>query len=289
VLLRTAVAALRAAGHSVSLLAPLASGIALRGGGPAEVDAVLDLDSPAMSPFFADEADPASEAAHAVRAFEAIVAFTSNAELLRALGASGARVIARPPKPPDEGPHAARWLADAVAELGGRPEAAPPLLRATPDETHVVATLRTRLPPRFLAVHPGSGARRKNWPADRFAALVRALSPDRPWLLVVGPAETEVSERLGRLPFAVPVFERGVRIVGGVLGQAGLYVGNDSGVSHLAAAFGAPTLALFGPTDPALWAPVGPRVTVLRSPDGAMTGLPLEDVLAAARKIDRLT
>jgi ADP-heptose:LPS heptosyltransferase len=62
-------------------------------------------------------------------------------------------------------------------------------------------------------------------------------------------------------------------------------VGNDSGISHLAAAWGAPVLALFGPTDPAQWAPVGPRVRVLRAGDGRMESLELEDVVRAAREM----
>ena len=66
-----------------------------------------------------------------------------------------------------------------------------------------------------------------------------------------------------------------------MLSGAGLFVGHDSGVTHLAAAWGAPTLALFGPTDPAVWAPVGPDVRVLRAPDGRMDLLSLEAVLRA--------
>ena len=62
-------------------------------------------------------------------------------------------------------------------------------------------------------------------------------------------------------------------MLGAVLAHAGLYVGNDSGVSHLAAAWGAPALALFGPTDPAQWAPVGPHVKVLRAKDEKMDSL----------------
>ena len=75
------------------------------------------------------------------------------------------------------------------------------------------------------------------------------------------------------------------RVLGAVLADAGLYVGNDSGVSHLAAAWGAPVLALFGPTDPALWAPVGPRVNVLRAKDEKMESLELQDVERAAREM----
>jgi ADP-heptose:LPS heptosyltransferase len=56
-------------------------------------------------------------------------------------------------------------------------------------------------------------------------------------------------------------------------------------VSHLAAAWGAPTLALFGPTDPRQWAPIGPTVTVVRSRDGTMAGLGVEEVVGEAKKI----
>ena len=61
-----------------------------------------------------------------------------------------------------------------------------------------------------------------------------------------------------------------MRTLGAALSRAGLFLGNDSGASHLAAASGAPTLALFGPTDPALWAPVGPSVATLRAPRGVL-------------------
>jgi ADP-heptose:LPS heptosyltransferase len=75
------------------------------------------------------------------------------------------------------------------------------------------------------------------------------------------------------------------RVLGAVLAHAGLYVGNDSGVSHLAAAWGAPVLALFGPTDPAQWAPVGPRVKVLRAKDEKMESLERQDVEREAREM----
>jgi ADP-heptose:LPS heptosyltransferase len=60
-----------------------------------------------------------------------------------------------------------------------------------------------------------------------------------------------------------------------------LFIGHDSGVSHLAASWGAPTLALFGPTDPAVWAPVGPRVRVVRAREGRMDSLTVDAVVGA--------
>ncbi|MBM4300198.1 MAG: glycosyltransferase family 9 protein [Deltaproteobacteria bacterium] len=87
-----------------------------------------------------------------------------------------------------------------------------------------------------------------------------------------------------------------------VLSRCRLYIGNDSGLTHLAAAVGRPdVLALFGPTDPRVWAPLGPRVSILRAPGPQTPGaegrsitgpetrglkaLLLETVLAAAQAL----
>lgn len=278
-------AALKAAGHSVSLLAPSAAASALRGPGPAEVDGVLAWEAASMASLLAGGAELPPDVTGALAPFEAVVAYTGNAVLLRSLGASGARVIAKAPLPPDDGPHSARWLADAVGSLGADPAILPPLLRATAEEEARASAWLERLDPRFLAVHPGSGSPRKNWPRDRYATLVTALWPDRPFLLVEGPADTGAAAALSQLPSVITARELPVRILGAILAHAGLYVGNDSGVSHLAAAFGAPTLALYGPTDPAQWAPVGRRVAVLRSPDGTIGSLALSVVLGAAEHV----
>ncbi|HET6897513.1 MAG TPA: glycosyltransferase family 9 protein, partial [Vicinamibacteria bacterium] len=141
------------------------------------------------------------------------------------------------------------------------------------------------LGPKFVAIHPGSGAPRKNWPAQRFAALAERLAAGQRFLLLEGPADGDSAAPASGLPGAVRARDLPPRVLGAVLARAGLYVGNDSGVSHLAAAWGAPVLALFGPTDPAQWAPVGPRVTVLRARDEKMESLELADVERAAREV----
>jgi ADP-heptose:LPS heptosyltransferase len=69
-----------------------------------------------------------------------------------------------------------------------------------------------------------------------------------------------------------------------LLEQCTLYVGNDSGLSHVAGALGIPTVAVFGPTDPDVWAPLGRAVAAVRAPEG--TGWPTpEAVLEAARHL----
>jgi ADP-heptose:LPS heptosyltransferase len=119
--------------------------------------------------------------------------------------------------------------------------------------------------PAFL--HPGAGASWKRWPAQNFALLAAALL-ERGYdpVLIEGPADrdavAQVQERVTR---CLPVVrERSVRELAALLSQEALFVGNDSGVTHLAAAAGALTLALFGPTDPASWRPLG-DVRVLRA------------------------
>jgi heptosyltransferase III len=107
----------------------------------------------------------------------------------------------------------------------------------------------------FAAIQPFSGSARKNWPLDKFRELARQLEAEIPVRWCVGPED--------------PPLEGGVRIddlyeLAGWLARAQLYVGNDSGITHLAAAVGTPVLALFGPTDPAVWAPRGAHVTVGR-------------------------
>lgn len=116
----------------------------------------------------------------------------------------------------------------------------------------------------FIVLHPGSGSLRKNWPAPAFHELARILETRTGCRIVslLGPAEEEQSG-FAEWPGSVL---RGLSLgeVAGVLAAAQVYVGNDSGITHFAAAVGVPTVALFGPTDPALWAPRGRHVRLLR-------------------------
>src|SRR5262249_20068677 len=160
----------------------------------------------------------------------------------------------------------------------------PPTHRATEAERAAARPWRERLGERFVAVHPGSGSPAKNWPARRFADLAAALGGGRPWLLVEGPADEEAATIVRRVPGAVVARGLAPRVLGAVLAAADLYGGNDSGVTHLAAAWGAPTLALFGPTDPDVWSPLGERVQIVRATDGVLESLGVDEVLGAARR-----
>jgi ADP-heptose:LPS heptosyltransferase len=107
----------------------------------------------------------------------------------------------------------------------------------------------------FAVIHPFSGSPRKNWPLEKYRALASKLERVMPVRWCAGPED--------------PPLENAVHIddlydLACWLARARLYIGNDSGVTHLAAAVGTPVLALFGPTDPGVWAPRGPNVRVAR-------------------------
>lgn len=138
-------------------------------------------------------------------------------------------------------------------------------------------------------VHPGSGGEAKCWPRERYERLIeRLVEQGQSVAPLLG--ETEVDRWPGDV---VARWEEvyGARVFGSLdglyeaLSSAGAYVGNDSGPTHLAAQMGLPTVALFGPTAPEVWRPVGPGVTVL-APDtpGGMDWLGVDAVLDAVRK-----
>jgi len=114
----------------------------------------------------------------------------------------------------------------------------------------------------FLLILPGSGSPAKNWPAEHFAALAAILSSQGPSMVLIGPAEAAMAPffREHRLPVAQAL---DLGTVAGLACLAKGFVGNDSGVAHLAAAAGAAGVAIFGPSDPAQWCPLG-RVEVIR-------------------------
>ncbi len=115
-------------------------------------------------------------------------------------------------------------------------------------------------------IHPGSGSRRKCVNPKVLALATEQFQREgmRAFILE-GPADRESVAGLSNLVPTVPVIAGGdLSIVACLLARSVLYIGNDSGMTHLAALLAVPTIALFGPTDPERWAPRGSHVTVLR-------------------------
>ncbi len=135
----------------------------------------------------------------------------------------------------------------------------------------------------WLAVHPGSGSERKNWPEPQWAGLLGRLA-ERPRLrlLIVG-GETE-GDRIDRLASLWPGARREVARdwpltdLACRLAWCDGFVGHDSGITHLAAAVGLPGVALWGESNEVVWRPPSPRMTVLRAGEG-LDRLRVEEVL----------
>jgi heptosyltransferase-2 len=142
----------------------------------------------------------------------------------------------------------------------------------------------------LIALHPGSGSAKKNWPLEKWLALGEALfaSEANSRLLVIGGeadhvALTVLASAWKNRPV---LFAENLPLphVAAILERASLFIGHDSGISHIAAAVGVPCVLMFGPTDPDVWAPVNSKVRVLHAPDGALENLTLETVIAAAKE-----
>lgn len=122
-----------------------------------------------------------------------------------------------------------------------------------------------------VLIHPGSGGSDKRWPAENFEILIATLQAAGHTVnVVLGEVEQETwpqdllqrwSERYGAEPI------KSLATLGTRIATSDLYVGNDSGPTHLAAQMGVPTVAMFGPTCPAVWGPRGPAVTILAPPN----------------------
>ncbi len=125
---------------------------------------------------------------------------------------------------------------------------------------------------RLFVIQPGSGGQKKCWHLDNFLALARPLQEQEVEVLfLLGPAEMErlrPSEKVQIHAAAKCTAHLALTQVVGLLSCADAFLGNDSGVTHLAAGMGVRTVALFGPTDPFVYRPLGRAVTVLRDPSG---------------------
>ncbi len=120
----------------------------------------------------------------------------------------------------------------------------------------------------LIVIFPGSGSPAKNWPVEKFLK-VSVMQPSTlknraSVAVILGPAETSI-EPIFRDAGVTVLKDLDLPTVAAIARIATAFVGNDSGVSHLAAAVGASGIVLFGPTDPARWRPLGSgTITILR-------------------------
>ena len=266
----------------------------------------VDGDQPRWARLFGPRPPADPELAERLAAAKRVVSFVAGPSDAWAVNvaalAPSARFAFVPPRPPDDWPgHAMEWF-DARLVNAGWPAGMTQAHAATRADRRSEdlpggardggAAGPTDGP---IVLHPGSGALAKCWPADRFWSLAEALRGEgRHVLVVLGEAERarwhEAEIRRWRAAYDVRLPDSLVELEA-LLGDAGAYVGNDSGPTHLAAAMGVPTVALFGPTPPHVWRPIGPRITVLAPPSPSAMGWlavdPVAQAVAAALDLPR--
>jgi hypothetical protein len=221
---------------------------------------------PSVGPSIDPSIDPSMAAFF--RPYRAVVLFSNSRTLERGVASLFRNPVYRiPPRPPVSCrihvlDHVFRHLAaagllEAVDGDHPFPDGYPPGKRRHP--------LGSRA--KRILIHPGSGSLRKNWPPANFTALARRLRREGMMPeFIVGPAEHHLMKKIKAPQEAWTVHTPAtLGALRTLLDGGDGYVGNDAGVSHLAAFLGLPTLALFGPSDPVRWRPRGRRVAVLTS------------------------
>jgi heptosyltransferase III len=261
--------------------------------------AVRSIEYGPLSSFFARNSNLSAELADYFASFDLIVSYLYDPDRvfennLRRCGVEN--LLRGPAKILENSGHAARQLAQPIEELQIKvADLTEKLFLSADDRRFAQEFLRGSSPP-IVAIHPGSGSKEKNWPLENWIELVSSkgglsmakgelghLEKQLSLVVVSGEADQPQTAKLENtwkdrdvyfaknlpLPQLAAVLEHTI------------FVGQDSGISHLAAAAGATCSLLFGPTDPNVWAPRNENVHVLRAQNGRLIDLNVAQVREA--------
>jgi heptosyltransferase-3 len=250
-------------------------------------DAVRTIEEGALKTFFATRGERPQDLADYFASFDLVVSYLFDPDgacEMTMLECGVERFIGGPKFMTDE--HAAVQLAAPMRELDLMITSSAAELFLNDED--VAAATELVPDPGYIALHPGSGRPIKNWPISNWIELGRQLAHvNREIELLVIGGKTDAAQ-IGQLRAAWAdlrvryVISQPMRVVAAILARCRLFVGHDTGISHVAAAAGARCVLLFGPTDPLIWAPANKQVLVLQAPDGALERLAVADVVRAA-------
>ena len=231
--------------------------------GPELADTCRSTDSAAFTSLFSDSAIELPECDVALAYLP-----DEDGSIAKRLRAVAESAVVFDPRP-SGGAHIVDHLLKALGPLGVPIVRDRPLLPRRPEWSAAAVNVLPDKAGGYVVIHPGSGGRHKLVPPERWADVIAELRPRR-IVLTCGPADDAVIENVlansgDPAPFVVK--SQTVTTLAGVLAGADGYFGCDSGVTHLAAALGVPTAAVFTATDPARWAPRGAHVRVTSADD----------------------
>jgi heptosyltransferase-2 len=245
-------------------------------------DAIRSIESGAFVPFFARNSELPAELADYFGRFDLILSFLYDPDKIfeTNVRACSAAIFLAGPSKLDNSEHAAFQLARPLHQIGLSLTDAAARLFPNDNDRNTIRHFRDCA----IALHPGSGSETKNWPIEKWIRLGDILLANGLQLIVVaGEADVGRTQKLRAAWNSKPVqFAENLPLphLAAVL-EHQIFIGHDSGISHIAAATGAQCLLVFGWTDPAIWAPANESVTVLRAPEGKMIDLEVDDVVRA--------
>jgi heptosyltransferase III len=265
-------------------------------------DSIVSIESKNLHSLFIKNARPSESLLKYLRRFDLIFTFVKDETVFvdNIRKFSKGQIVQIPPFPEERGEHVVDYLLNALKGYGIEPKNRIPKLFAGADakKSAVDFLQKHSIEPGspVMAIHPGSGGKTKNWPLERFFEIGVWLKQKcgARILLIIGPAEEAVEKTiLDTMNVLNPVVAKNLslEVLSGLLVFCQCFIGNDSGITHMAAALGIPTVALFGPSDPHVWGPRGENAVILKSSDscgrgkGFMDGITMERV---KREIDQL-
>ena len=255
--------------------------------------ATSSIEDGALASFFAREAELPPELTNYFGSFDLVVSYLFDPDGIfeTNLDLSGVdNFIAASPKITGN-EHAAMQLARPLRQL--YLTLADPAAKLYPSsaDCEFAESFLARLDAPVVALHPGSGSETKNWAIDHWRALGETLLHGgiAASLLIVGGEADHKQLRTLQSAWCRRRVALGENLplpeLAALLSKCMLFLGHDSGVSHIAAAVGTPSLLLFGPTEPAIWAPAHAHVRIVRPASMRVADLTTEEVYCAAKSL----
>ncbi len=252
--------------------------LALEGG---LVDQVESLDRAQIAHFFSLIPSFTRDQVEYIRSFDLVISYLHDPDgsVRKNLELAGARQVIYGSPIIEPGCHAVDHLLKPLETLAIYETGSLPVLRLSEQQRAWARNLiqERGLREKLYVVHAGSGSVKKNWPVERFIALADWICAERDGmpLFLVGEADEMLVDALHRHKV---VRDLTLLEVASLLSISHAYVGNDSGITHLAASLGIPVTVLFGPSSLEQWGPRGKQVTILCARNGDLKHIEPEAV-----------